>query len=282
MRLRAAPDGGEAQHRHACHLTCESDSLRRLSAQAVGTLGMDMQFSAAAREAHPNLDLDAFEDLLLRVEAQFELEITRRDEELATELCFLARGLLQSCLRRNWELAAALIYSLNLGLTVPLMLNARAILEAACLARDLIRRLERLVVEPTEQAMSAFADHLMNTTYGCRAAGFIGDPELYPMPNVLTLIDHSSEGNLVVLREFYDLLSEFAHPNHLGLHGLFISYTDELDVIRFPQGSRAMDSICAEAALGSATLGLQFTLLSWLAVDSLERQLTAAIDVLYE
>ncbi|MDY0340547.1 MAG: hypothetical protein RBS17_04980, partial [Coriobacteriia bacterium] len=67
-----------------------------------------MRFSAAAREAHPNLDLAAFEDLLLRVEAQFESEIVRRDEELATELCFLARGLLQSCLRRNWELAASL------------------------------------------------------------------------------------------------------------------------------------------------------------------------------
>jgi len=236
-----------------------------------------MRFSEDARDAHTDLDLDAFEHDLERVGEELEPEIVRTKDDLAGLVCFMARSLAQCCLRRNRELGVSFVDSFNRGLTVPLFVSARAILETACVAHDLARRIERLIERPTESQTRALADHLMSATFGCKTGVLIGDPELHRMPNVLTLIDKVSEGSLAPLRTWYDGLSEFAHPNFMGMHHLFETYSEDETVVVFAEDPFRMSEARVEMAVVNADLGLRMTLLGWLSLGSCEDPLRAAL-----
>lgn len=236
-----------------------------------------MWFSADARDAYPDLDLDALEHALERVGGELAPEIARTEDDLAGLVCFMARSLVQCCLRRNRELGVSFVDSFNRGLTVPLFVSARAILETACVAHDLARRIERLIERPTESQTQALTDHLMSATFGCKTDILIGDPELYRMPNVLTLVGKVSEGSLAPLRTSYDGLSEFAHPNFLGMHHLFETYSEDENVVVFAEDPFRMSEARLEMAVVNAHLGLRMTLLAWLSLGPREGQLRASL-----
>jgi len=217
-------------------------------------------------------------DLLAEVEPELVPGITRDGDGLASLLCFASRSLLQSALRRNRELALSVRASFKAERPASMFIDARASIEVACLASDVVRRIKRLAATPTEADTRAFAAHILNAKFGCRVPGFIGDPSRFSAPNVLTIIDNVAKDEFADLRFFYDGLSEFAHPNWPGMDGLYAVYSDDMSYIAFPDKPAGFSDTHIEMALGSVTLSLRLTLIAWHSMPALEGDLAKALE----
>ena len=86
--------------------------------------------------------------------------------------------------------------------------------------------------------------------------GWKGDADFPAAFNVLTMIDHLDR-QVEGVRAAYDQLSEVAHPNYGGVHGLFARVREEEFTTDFGADLRGQEATVAAAGALAASLGLQ-------------------------
>jgi len=150
-------------------------------------------------------------------------------------------SLLQTALRRNLELSDAFIDAFNAHLFAPLFVLSRAMLETGCIAFDAWVRLEDMIESGDVSRIPDFDEHLMRVLLGSRTPTDGSNPNKYPAPNVLSIIDRlERQGSFSHLRDHYDHLSEYAHPNFPGLLGLYSEHDPTVFAVSYT--GRPMES----------------------------------------
>jgi hypothetical protein len=166
--------------------------------------------------------------------------------------------LLQSGLRRVLELTGAFVNEVNAGLFTPPFVTARAALETSCLLYSVTEDVERIVHAHDLPALEEFDKKMMRALLGGKSRVWTHADE-YEALNVLTIIDHLTEKMMPKLREMYDLLSEYAHPNYDSMIGVYQR------VIRQTEGAKFIDHPAPQfpealnTAVGMAGFALHLT-----------------------
>lgn len=114
-----------------------------------------------------------------------------------------------------WDLAEALAREVNAQSFAPPWVLARAILEVVALITDVAIRLETAVKEATIEAFKTFDDHLYATMLGFKSMEWAFSEDVV-VKNLLTAVDRVDR-RFNGFRSMYDLLSEGAHPNYIGM-----------------------------------------------------------------
>ncbi len=180
-----------------------------------------MGFSQELKTRYPSLRYEEVEHQLARAQAAAVPVSRAAAISPVAKIPFKIIDILQAGLRRNLELAASFIGSFNAQLFVPLFVDARAVVETASLLWDLSMRVRRVLAQGGKGALSELDTHLMKVLLGAKSKEWVGDPDKYQAPNVLTILDRLAKSGFPQLRGFYDMLSEFAHPNFAGLQGAY-------------------------------------------------------------
>lgn len=97
---------------------------------------------------------------------------------------------------------------------------------------------------------------LLDETLTKMLMGWRGDDEFPSAFNVLTMIDHLDR-EVEGVRAVYDQLSEVAHPNYSGVHGLFAQVDQKNFVTHFGNDRRGGEASAAAASALAASLGIQ-------------------------
>lgn len=95
-------------------------------------------------------------------------------------------------------------------------LCGRALIETAAVVWDYQHQLSRLCRDRDRMGISELA---FKRTFATKLPGGLLPKADIEATNILTLIDKMDPRKVV--RDFYNLLSEFCHPNHMGHHILF-------------------------------------------------------------
>ncbi|NQT84228.1 hypothetical protein HQ563_14465 [bacterium] len=227
-------------------------------------------FDDELRNSYRGLDYDAVEEQLERGKAA-QITVSRASEvSPVTKVPLEAQALLQVGLRRNMELTASFVESFNAELFAPLFLTGRAVLETACLLWEFWARTDRIVKEQDKAALDDFEDRITKALLGVKSPACGGDPENYPAPNVLTIIDRLNKREFPRLRWFYDTLSEFAHPNYFGMHAAYGRVDDSAQEIRYVDRPFGKDVKLLAMAIDAIAAGLLMTVS---AVEKYEKDL---------
>lgn len=147
---------------------------------------------------------------------------------------------------RTQELGADAIKAYEDGRLATAALLTRAVIETVALHW----RLGDLVAKRRGMKPNDLSDRLTEMLVGWK-----NDPEFPVAPNVLTMIDHL-EKYVPGVRNGYDQLSEIAHPNYGGVHGLYAENDEENFVTSLGPNVRKTAPRHAVLML-AATLGIQ-------------------------
>ncbi len=178
---------------------------------------MTRSFSKDVRRRWPGLDYATLERALERSQTALVSRVVM-DEAFPTHKCpGKMFSLLQAGLRRNLELSSAFIDAFNAHLCLPTFVLSRAILETGCLVFDAWERLEHAVEAGGRDELLAFDDHIMRAILGTRTSIDGSEPDEYSAPNILSIIDRLERNGISHLRDHYDFMSEYVHPNYPGL-----------------------------------------------------------------
>lgn len=131
--------------------------------------------------------------------------------------------LLQIGLRRNLELGASFINAFNSELFTPLFVIARAVLETGCLVYEMGSRVDQISKQNDKTLLIDFDKNVTKALLGVKSTLWGGDPQECPAFNVLSIIDRLQKSKAPELRNWYDALSEYAHPNY---HGMLAVYAE--------------------------------------------------------
>jgi hypothetical protein len=142
------------------------------------------------------------------------------------KLPFKAIWLKETLLYRIIDLSECSINLHNTNKIIPSFILIRATFETLALLFSLLNKI-RLSIQNNN--IGDIDDFLMKSIAGNRLNKFF-ENKPYDSINVLTLIDKLSNG-IPAIRENYDILSEFAHPNSFGtINSYSIFYKEELKV----------------------------------------------------
>jgi hypothetical protein len=134
------------------------------------------------------------------------------------KLPFKAMSLRGILMYRVAELSKAAHHLYEARSLIPAFVLSRAVVETGALLFALLKNMRRVV---REQEVGDVDDFLMKALFGRRTPNYD-----LPAFNVLTLIDHmdkESEG----VRNLYDFLCEYTHPNYSGSYGAYGSEDKE-------------------------------------------------------
>lgn len=127
------------------------------------------------------------------------------------------------------------------------LLLCRAVIENAAVhwrLWDLLKSRDQISTDQMDQTLQAL---LM---------GWRSDPEFPQAINVLTLVDRLDR-EVSGVRRAYDTMSEVAHPNYGGVHGLFAKNDHDKRITFFGDSLRGAEMLDHGALAFSASLGLQ-------------------------
>lgn len=130
--------------------------------------------------------------------------------------------LLQVGLRRTIELTEAAIREINLRNLASTALLSRGTLETACLLWDSMNAIEEVVKTGDPMEVRRLFETFSKSLLGGKAKQLMID-ETIEARNVLTIIQRLSKKFDVPLLGFFEMLSEYAHPNY---HGMMGTYTE--------------------------------------------------------
>ena len=228
------------------------------------------RFSSEFVHLCPELVLEAIEKTLDCAEAA-RLPANRViDVSPVAKIPHKTRDLFQIGLRRNIELSMGFIHSFNAGLFIPLFVLSRASIETACLVWDCWRQLDQIVAGRDKASLDTFDQFLDNAILGAKSKTWSVLAERYPAPNVLTIIDHLVKAGYSGLRECYDLLCEYAHPNYHGMHGVYCVIDDVAYETRYVDRPMQTERERLQFALRGVDIALSMSLF---AVEQHERAL---------
>lgn len=155
----------------------------------------------------------------------------------------VARG---GLLWRSQELGADAIQAYADGRLATASLLTRAVIETVAMHW----RLGDLIVKRGDMKPNDLSDRLAEMLVGWKS-----DPEFPVAPNVLTMIGHL-EKYVPGVRNGYDQLSEIAHPNYGGVHGLYAE-NDEANLLTNLGPNVRKTTPRHSVLMLAATLGIQ-------------------------
>jgi hypothetical protein len=143
--------------------------------------------------------------------------------------------LMQIALRRASELADAMVRDANSLSYTPVWTNSRAIFELAALLYDAKERIRVLLQRWEDKAYYDFCEHLDAILLGFKSTEWHPKSPEHPdltviTRNILTLIDRIAAKHIPEFRSMYDLLSEVAHPNYMGMMEQYLITHDALNI----------------------------------------------------
>ena len=136
------------------------------------------------------------------------------------------------------DLSRAYAREANARSLTPCFLLARALMEAACLAYDIAARVSEIVKVGSTEKLSDLDVHLTRVMHGAKSKVWRPEEDDPEAVNVLTILDRTVKTLGPGLRQNFEDISEFAHPNAAGVMS---SYGD-LDT------DRQVFTFCAEPA----------------------------------
>ncbi len=138
------------------------------------------------------------------------------------KMVWKTRCTFQCLIRRTLEAVDGMRAAWNVGNLLTSITMARSLIETAATIRNLIDLVKEATVKRDVEALDRA---VMNVGFATRFEEFMGDNWAYKAKNILVLIDamdRSLFGDKTPrLRAAYDFLSEFVHPDHLGILGLY-------------------------------------------------------------
>ncbi len=200
-----------------------------------------MQFSDELRKQHPALasQLDELESFLAQYDARFKRRLTskvRRPRRLLGHRC---AHLLLSSLSRARFLTATVIHCANAGLAPGIYLAARAHWEMTGLVSHLLIALRKFYASEITEA--EFDTTMARLALGRRWEFPSIVQEDITAINAITLVDSAGklldlQGVKELVKDCYDFLSEFCHPNLFArLTG--VTFSGDLRVVDYdPRG----------------------------------------------
>ena len=131
---------------------------------------------------------------------------------------------MQCGVRRTVDLTDSAIREINGRNVVAACVLVRGVLETSCLLWDLIRRVEQIVEDGDVTDLEKLGKYVSDTLlgHGPKAKTFVLF-EGHVVTNVLTIIERLDKQLDAPFMNFYEGLSEHAHPN---AHGMVLLYTD--------------------------------------------------------
>ena len=133
----------------------------------------------------------------------------------------------------------------------------RAVLETTCLLFDAGRRAQESVDKNEVAALNDVDKYLMNVLVGFKSTGWAFSEE-YVARNVLTIIQRLTKALEIELMWLYGGLSEHAHPNYLGMLGMYQTSPPAGEfVVQFgrPTGDRLQASM--NMAIGGLAIAVE-------------------------
>ncbi len=149
-------------------------------------------------------------------------EFTVAEMRAMPKMIWKTRSIVQCVIRRTLESADGLRMAWNANNLVTAITMARSLIETGAVTRYLVDS----VLLATEKRDTALLDSVvMSTGFATRMEEFYGDNEEFKAKSILTLIEKMDKSlfkdKAPRLIKAYEFLSEFAHPNHLGILGLY-------------------------------------------------------------
>jgi hypothetical protein len=130
--------------------------------------------------------------------------------------------LLQVGLRRTIELVEAAIREINRHNLATSALLSRAVLETSCLLWDVMRQVD-VATQDTGGDMGGLDELLSRALLGGKSKDHMVIEEVQAR-NVLTIVQRLTKQLDIPLVNFYEGLSEYAHPNYHGMMGTYTEF----------------------------------------------------------
>ena len=229
------------------------------------------RFSADFRGKYPHKEhLDGIEqayDFLLRLRREYihfpslirELEQTGKVPRNPINVLVL----MQTAIRRGLELTDAMIRDANALSYTPVWVNSRSLFELASLAFDTADKVSELIANWDLERYKEFDLHLSKIMLGFKSAvwhpGRDNGEHLDLVPqNIITIIQRIEKKHIPEYFSLYELLSEVAHPNYMGMMEQYHKLHPEDHVAEFFDRPAERDITSVQIPLDNAhgSLGL--------------------------
>lgn len=178
-------------------------------------------------------------------------------------------NLVQIGLRRVLELSAGAVREMSARNVTNTFVLVRAAFETSCLIWDAVRRVETVTEGNRVEDLEELGKFLMDVLFGYKSKEWALSEE-YVARNVVTIIQRLTKQTDTQFEGFYAVLSEHAHPNYLGMMGVYQEpIEDGNPVWKFSDGDaerRKMMFVSAMQALIVALEMIQTTIDQMLAV----------------
>jgi hypothetical protein len=204
------------------------------------------RFSTDFRARYPHNDhLDGIErahDLLLRLRREHihfptvipELTETGKVPKNPVNVLVL----MQTAIRRGLELTDSMIRDANAFSYTPVWVNSRSLFELGSLVFDTSDKVSDLVAEWNLARYMEFDTHVAKIMLGFKSANWHPGREknehldLVPQ-NIITIIQRIEKKHIPKYFSLYELLSEVAHPNYMGMMEQYHTLHPELATAEF-------------------------------------------------
>lgn len=169
--------------------------------------------------------------------------------------------LIQMAIRRSSELADSMIRDANAFAYTPVWTSSRSIFELSALIFDMKERIRPILQKWDSKAYDAFCEHLDAVLLGFKSMDWHPKAEEHPdlvvvARNVLGMIDRIATKHIPEFRKMYDVLSEVAHPNYMGMMEQYMIMHDEL-TIEFVDLPTARNPLAVKIPLDSSHATLE-------------------------
>lgn len=173
------------------------------------------------------------------------------------KMVWKTRSTIQCLIRRTLEAVDGMRMAWNAGNLLTAVTMARSLIETGAVVRCLIDKVKEAT---KERDVDALDRAVMSAGFATRFEEFMGDDWAYKAKNILTLIDAMDrslfEDKVPRLRRAYDFLSEFVHPNHLGILGLYSDHLAEEHRIEFGRQGKKKANILSHLRVTLAMVWL--------------------------
>jgi hypothetical protein len=173
-------------------------------------------------DGDPSEAEDPIIDSFSRLRARLIPELTTFQITHTPQMLWKIASLYQCLIRRTIEAAEGMRsawVSDNLLTTITM---ARSLLETGAIVRHLTDSVKKATLNRDVEALD---DAVMNVSFADRLGWLKEEGADYKATSVLTMIERLDkslfEDKIPRLRQTYDFLSEFVHPNHLGILQLY-------------------------------------------------------------
>lgn len=139
--------------------------------------------------------------------------------------------LMHALAHRMAELSRAYVREVNARSFTPSFLLARAMLEGGCLAYDLTSRVAEALKADSTSTLPDLDAHLTRVMHGAKSKAWLPGEDDPVAVNILTVLDRVARELGPSLKQSFEDMCEFAHPNAAGV----LSSYGDLDTVRHIQ-----------------------------------------------